>query len=236
MACILNDYKRGGCATCPAQCQHRILLHGHNGKGGRIAAADVPDNYRGLTLTNSPARESQADIYDSLARYADTFGGDNVKSVYLWSESPGTGKTTTAVALLHEYIARNYIAALKRGEQPAQVIAVFLDINELQTEYNLAAMTNDEDAMRRNGTRIKRVQQAPFAVIDDIGVRSASEAFRSYVHAVINHRVTNSLPTVYTSNLPIAEMADVFDARLYDRIRDNCGEIKFAGTSKRGRR
>src|SRR5690625_6928190 len=74
--------------------------------------------------------------------------------------------------------------------------------------------------MKRIGAKIKRTQDAPFAVVDDIGVRSATEAFRSYVHAVINHRVTSGLPTVYTSNLPMSDMANVFDARLYDRIRD----------------
>lgn len=235
-SCILDDKRKGGCASCPTHCAHRIALYGLNGSGGRIGSAGLPKEYRNLTLTNSPARVGQPKIYESLERYAATFGGDDVKSVYLWSESPGTGKTTTASALLNEYIARTYIEALRNGEQPAQVLAVFLDINELQTEYNLASMTNDEDAMKRIGARIKRVQQAPFAVIDDIGVRTASEAFRAYVHAVINHRVTQGAPTVYTSNLPIEEMATVFDARLYDRIRDQCGVIHFAGSSKRGRR
>src|SRR5699024_5892868 len=97
-------------------------------------------------------------------------------------------------------------------------------------------MTNDDDAMKRIGAKIKRTQDAPFAVVDDIGVRPATEAFRSYVHAVINHRVTNRMPTVYTSNLAMRQMADVFDDRLYDRIRDQCADIHFAGGSRRGRR
>lgn len=236
MTCILNEYKRGGCASCEAHCAHKIALYGLNGKGGRIGAAGVPDDYKHVTLTNSPAREAQADIYASLARYADTFAGDDVKSAYLWSDSPGTGKTTTAVALLHEYIARNYIEALKRGSQPPQVMAVFLDVNEFQSEYNLAAMTHDEDAMKRIGAKIKRVQQAPFAILDDVGVRGSTEAFTAYLHAIINHRVANGKPTVFTSNVPITDLRDVFTERLYDRIRDNNGVIKFTGTSKRGRR
>src|SRR5690625_8023728 len=90
--------------------------------------------------------------------------------------------------------------------------------------------------MKRIGAIIKRAQDAPFAVIDDIGVRSASEAWRAYVHAVINYRVTEGKPTVYTSNLPIVGMANVFDERLYDRIRGQCGVIQFDGTARRGRR
>lgn len=234
--CILAGFCRN-----PDQCTntsaHYIAVHGMNGKGGRVGSAGLPEEYRYVTLDNSPVRDSQPDIYALLDKYVETFTQDGrVKSMYLWSESPGTGKTTTASALLNAWISRDYLSALKRGEQPRQFSGIFFDVNEFQTDYNLATMTHDEDGLKRIGERIKRVQQAPFAVIDDIGVRSASEAFRSYVHAVINYRVTNALPTIYTSNLPIKDMERVFDARLYDRIRDQTGEIHFAGQSKRGRR
>lgn len=234
--CILSEYRTDKCASCSHLCPHRIALHGLDGKSGRIGNAGLPADYRGITLANSPAREGQTNNYEIFERYAETFSRGGVKSLYLWSESPGTGKTTTASALISEWIARDYLGAIKRGEQPRQFSAYFLDVNALQTSYNLATMTNDDDAMKRIGAIIKRAQDAPFAVIDDIGVRSASEAFRAYVHAVINYRVTEGKPTVYTSNLPIEEMANVFDARLYDRIRDQCGVIHFEGTSKRGRR
>lgn len=235
--CILADKRKGGCGECPAQCPHYIALMGLNGNGGRVASAGLPKDYRYVTLANSPVRASQPKVYEALDRYAATFGkGVTDKSVYLWSESPGTGKTTTASALLNEWIARTYIESLRRGEQPEQLMAVFFDINEFQSEYNLAVMTHDEDAMKRIGSKIKRVQSAPFAVLDDIGIRSTTEAFSSYVHAIINHRVTEGKPTIYTSNLAITEMEGIFSARLYDRIRDNCGVIHFSGASKRGRR
>lgn len=75
-----------------------------------------------------------------------------------------------------------------------------------------------------------------FTVIDDLGVRDATPAFRGDLHSVINHRTTNAMPTVYTSNLPIEEMATVFDQRLYDRVRDQCAVLHFGGESRRGRR
>lgn len=234
--CILSEYRTDKCSSCTHICPHRIALHGLDGKSGRLGNAGLPADYRGITLANSPAREGQAKNYEIFERYVETFSRGGVKSLYLWSESPGTGKTTTASALISEWIARDYLGAIKRGEQPRQFSAYFLDVNALQTSYNLATMTNDDEAMKRIGAIIKRAQDAPFAVIDDIGVRSASEAFRAYVHAVINYRVTEGKPTVYTSNLPIEEMAQVFDERLYDRIRDQCGVIHFGGKSRRGRR
>jgi DNA replication protein DnaC len=217
-------------------------MHGYSGASGRIGNAGTPSDYRLLTLKNSPARESQAKTYAILDKYRDTFerqfedGAERIKSLYLWSESPGNGKTTTATALLNEWIIANYLGSLKLGRQALQTPGVMLDVNAFQTDYNLATMTNDEAEMVKIKATIQRTQTAPFAILDDIGVRSASEAFRSYVHAIVNYRTTNGLPTVFTSNLPIEEMAVVFDGRLYDRMRDQCAILYFEGKSKRGRR
>lgn len=241
--CLLaQNCKLAGTDACNNVCPHFVSLHGMSGTGGRAAAANVPADYRLLTVANSPARASQPAVYKQIDNYVKTFerqfeeDADRIKSLYLFSESPGTGKTTTAAAILNEYIIANYLGSLKRNRQALQVPAVFLDTNAFQTDYNLATMTNDDAAMQAIKSTIKRVQQAPFAVLDDIGVRSASEAFRAYVHAIINYRTTNALPTVFTSNLPIEEMAVVFDQRLYDRMRDMCAILPFTGESKRGRR
>jgi DNA replication protein DnaC len=221
-------------------------MHGYSGTGGRVANANTPADYRLLTLANSPARESQAEVYETIEKYVATFerifeaDAKRIKSLYLFSESPGTGKTTTAIAVLNEWIMRYYYEESKRNgsdrQAPQQTPAYFLDVNAFQTDYNLATMTNDEAGINSIKAVIKRAQTAPFAVIDDIGVRSASEAFRAYIHAIINYRTVNGMPTIFTSNLPIEEMAVVFDARLYDRMRDMCAVLHFGGESKRGRR
>lgn len=250
--CILADKRKDGCAACTETCAHRIALEGLNGKGGRIGAARLPADYARLTLTNSPAREGQGATYDTLERYVATFermfdagaGRDaslRIKSLYLWSESPGTGKTTTAAALLNEYIAANYIGSMKRGVQPAQRPAYFLDVNAFQELYTgFTRQGVPREIAERNSrpyyTQMELAKKTPFVVLDDIGVRQASDGFRGDLHTIINYRTTNGLPTIYTSNLTLDEMPTVFDARLADRMRDQCMTLHFTGTSKRGRR
>ncbi|MEK4178511.1 DNA replication protein [Aeribacillus sp. FSL K6-1121] len=236
-----------GGSACNNHCPHFIALHGMNAKGGRVGLAGVPSDYRLVTLTNSPVRASQPKIYEMLDKYAATFGrqfdenGDRIKSVYMWSNSPGTGKTTTAVALLNDWLVAHYLGSLKRGRQPLQMPAYFLDVNEWQTlynEFNRSHVPEDiaERASREYYRQLQAAKQAPFAVLDDIGVRQATEGFRGDLHAIINYRVTNGLPTVYTSNLPIEDMVRIFDERLYDRMRDMCVQLHFEGESKRGKR
>lgn len=239
--CILKDFRIDRCSSCSQLCPHRIALHGLEGNGGRTAQAGLPKEYRYVTLKTSPVRKDQDKIYEILDQYVTTFkrhinGGERTKSFYLWSESPGTGKTTTAAALLNAWIATEYLAAISAGEQPPPTSAYFLDVNAFQTSYNLATMTKADEGIANIVEQIRRAQTADFVVLDDIGVRSASEAFRAYIHDIINYRTTNGLPTVYTSNLALDEMRDVFDDRLYDRMRDQCAERYFGGESKRGRR
>ncbi|NYV67620.1 DNA replication protein [Bacillus sp. Gen3] len=254
--CLLaNGCKVAGTAQCNDNCAHFIAIHGRSGNGGRVVAAGTPADYRLLTLANSPARDSQPEIYRGLPQYIETFERQfdegetrnmpeakrRIKSMYLWSTKPGTGKTTTAAVLLNEWIRRHYSGSLKRGDQPLQQPAYFLDVNEAQTlynEFNRSHVPQDvaERASREYYRRLTSAKQAPFAVLDDIGVRTATEGFRGDLHSVINHRTVSGSPTVYTSNLPIEDMTRVFDARLYDRMRDQCIVFEFGGESKRGRR
>lgn len=252
--CILAQHcALAACEKCNARCPSFISIHGYNGSGGRIGAAGVPADYRSLTLQNSPARVDQAEAYKHAETYAKTFarqfgdaGEERIKSLYLYSAEPGTGKTTTAAAILNEYVVRHYIGSIQRNRdgrplQPLERPAYFLDVNAWQTLFlGFTRPGVPQETAERHATEYyameEKAKRTPFVVLDDIGVRSASEAFRADLHSIINHRVANALPTVYTSNVLLADLKSVFDARLADRVRDMCVEVRFEGESKRGLR
>lgn len=239
--CIMDDYKNGGCTSCPSHCGIKIAIK------ARQDYSKIPLDYINKTLKTANVRETQTFVFSQMTHYVDTFErqfdaeAKRIKSLYLYSASPGTGKTTTAATMLNEWIMRSYVGALKRGETPHKKPAYFLDVNEWQSCYNKFNRPGvPQDVAEKHATiyyeRMERAKIAPFAVLDDIGIRSASEAFRADLHEIINYRTVQKLPTVYTSNVQISDLESVFDARLADRVRDMCIEYTFEGRSNRGKR
>lgn len=221
----------GKLPECNSQCMPFITIQ------SRFNSANIPKEYQDIFLDNSPAKEGQSDVYNSLTSYVKTFssGDIRVKSLYLFSTSPGTGKTTTSCALLNEYIRHRFLYYVRNGENIPSRIGLFVDINDLQRRYNLATMASDQNEIKAIKDELKEMTTVEFAVLDDIGVRKdVSESFRSLVHSVVNARLTEHRPTIYTSNLPISDMKKVFDERLGDRIADMTAGITFKGTSRRG--
>lgn len=250
--CLLSHVcKKSGTESCNDRCSAFIQLHGSSGKGGRVSTANVPKDYVLYNANNTPIRSFLPSVYNKVQSYIKTFSrqfeasqrysepSERIKSLYLWSESPGTGKTTCASTILNEYIIAHYIGSVKRGVQAQQRPALFVDVNRLQkwyNEFNRRGVPESiaEPAASNYYKTLKLAESTPFVVFDDIGVRNCTEPFRADLHDAINHRVTNQLPSVYTSNIPIEELEDIYDARLYDRIRDLCASIHFEGTSRRG--
>lgn len=246
--CILQEPCRNAdTEACSRLCPSYIAMHGFNGKGGRVGAAGTPEDYRLVTVQSSPARKDQATVYEIVDAYIATFNrqfdaaAERIKSLYFYSAEPGTGKTTTAIAVLNAWLIAHYIGSIQRHRQPLERQAIFFDVNEWQTDFNAFNRPRVPDEIAAPAAeryyRLQRaVMAAPFAVIDDIGVRDATEAFRGDLHTVINERVTAGLPTIYTSNVPMRELGRLYDARLADRVRDMCAEVAFVGGSKRGTR
>jgi DNA replication protein DnaC len=226
-------------------------MHGYSGTGGRIGASNSPADYRMLTLKNSPAREEQAKIYDFLDKYVATFermfdeGSPRIKSLYFWSKNTGTGKTTTASALLNEYVIANYLGSLKRNRQALQNPAYFLSVNNLQQKHNKshlpASLSTKEKLGEELINEIERAKKIPFLVMDDLAVRKATSAFVGILYDICDYRTASGLPTIYTSNKSLEELRIFFyeedeEGKLVDRIRDMNQVINFSGESKRGKR
>lgn len=260
--CILaSKCSIAGSNRCNNMCHPFIALHSDS---GRLANANIPIEYSTITLSNSIIQtlevtvksknvEKVVPILPRLNLYVTTFErlykhlgirvnpSELTKSLYLYSANTGTGKTTTACALLNEWISYSYVAHVSDGKQPPELMGYFLDLNDLQTLYNkfnrpMIPASVAEPSAKEYYKRLELAQRSPFLVIDDIGVRSSKEGFYGDIHSLINGRVVSQLPTVYTSNVRISELEGIYDKRLMDRVRDLCTTFHYHGESKRGKR
>jgi DNA replication protein DnaC len=238
---LLEESIRKDAADSDELMFHEIALD------GRVRESRIPSDYLNITVRNSFVRKDQEKLYAFLDNYVKTFrrqfeeGSERIKSLYLYSDATGTGKTTTAAAIGNEFIKRHYFGALKRGLKADRRPVLFLDMNELQGHYNQANRQNipreiGEAANREYFDLIHRAKQSKLLIIDDMSLRSVTEAFRGDIHKFINHRAANELPTIYTSNKPIKDLKIDYSKQIWDRVRYNCIEIPFAGESKRGLR
>ena len=207
-----------------------------------MSYAGVPKTMRYTTLSNSPVRRSQPRLYATLDKYVKTFErpftGDKeqIKSFYFWSEEPGTGKSTTAAALINEYVATHYAGSLINGKTPLQKPAMFLSLTDIQSEYSMAVMADDKDEIKEIQAVFKQAARIPYLVIDDLGVKTSTDSFTALVYNLLDKRTSDGLPTIYTANFPLAEIRTKYEKRVYDRMRDMCAERHFEGESKRGMR
>ena len=220
--------------------QHSVILHGVSGRGGALEAANIPQDYRHYTPVDAPPLPDQPKAKQFVDRYSELIAehfktGHRLKSLYLVSASPGTGKTTVACALLNEFVAVNYMAGL-HGKANYRNPAYFLDANEWQASFNLGVTLGDGNAYLRKFTaQLEKALSAQLCVIDDIGVSAITEGFRRHLHTLINGRMLAGKPTIYTSNVGLRELTLALgDDRMYDRVRDLCKELEFVGKSKRG--
>src|SRR5699024_12284308 len=71
-------------------------------------------------------------LHDALPIYV------RIKNIYLYSNSPGTGKTTTASAILNEFIRRRFLyLASKKRLSIAEAVRSEEHTSELQSRFDL---------------------------------------------------------------------------------------------------
>jgi DNA replication protein DnaC len=117
-------------------------------------------------------------------------------SLYL-SGSAGSGKTYASVALLKGLI--------EKQEYPW---IIYKRSYELDDEL-LEAVSN-----RQESFVLEKYHEVPFLFIDDLGVERVNDRVIKQYYSIIDHRLNNLLPTVFTSNI----LRKDIDKNLGDRI------------------
>lgn len=215
--CYAKDYCKGfGTPKCTERCDFWWKLNTLYNK------SNLPMRYR----YNIPLRPEQIDreAFLKLKDYLDNVVDrvENGDSLYIYSENTGNGKTTWSSKIMNQYIRK--VVAKSDLEHEVLYLNVSLFVEAMRNQYT--DYSDDIARLREEAMHCKLL------ILDDIGAERPSEYVCERLYDLINHRYTNMLATIYTSNLTPFELGDRLGSRIESRVR-SAEQIKLVGADRR---
>lgn len=157
-----------------------------------------------------------------LSYYEDIYSRVNEgESVYLFSKTPGTGKTSIGCSCLFRYLG---LYILNNPTEIDSLVVYYLNVSEYMEELrsNMNRAPNDERRLKLEGIQdtLFDVGRAPkLLLMDDIGNEKPSDWVRERLYNLINFRVANGLSNIYTSNVACFDIA-YLGQRIISRLNE----------------
>lgn len=137
--------------------------------------------------------------------------------LYFSSNTRGSGKTFLSTIVGNELTARG-----KRVHWFSMPDV----LQEIKSTYDRESGTSTSDILRR-------LQNAQILILDDIGAEKQTPWVNETVYVILNHRMMNNRPTIFTSNLRPDDLK--YDDRIKERIRRMTVELQMPEESVRAR-
>lgn len=244
--CMFNrTCKNKDTEKCSKHCFPFVVLHGE-GEGGFWRTTGVPTKYKHCLIGNLPIQKDNAKAYEVVVKYVasiEQYVNEKGVGLFLFSvpskENPfgtGTGKSTTAVTILNEYVLHEVRKHLKGEYELRNNPAIFIKASEFQNKYNAQFRGSYENQQKASDDFYKfkeRMKNISLLVIDDIAIRDTTEAFKNELFEIIDHRATEGATTIYTSNYPLERVAEFLGERITSRIDGMCFKLGFQGSDHR---
>ena len=134
---------------------------------------------------------------------------DSQKKTSLFlSGNVGAGKTYFTMCLLRGLVERGHrgIIPVKSGDLDTELLAAIEEKKEVSI--------------------LRKYAEVDFLFIDDLGVERISDRIQRQYYSIIDHRTSNFLPTIMTSNYERKDTQAILGARITSRLEFAC-EIKF---------
>ena len=90
-----------------------------------------------------------------------------------------------------------------------------------------------KDASERYYAIKNRAKAVELLVFDDIATKASTESFTEELYEIIDHRATEELATIYTSNMTLEDVAGLLGDRIASRIEGMTVPVAFTGRDYR---
>lgn len=190
--------------------------------------SSIPKRYLGCRSSSLPFQENCPEAYAAVQRFITNIKTlvPEGKGLYLFGETPGTGKTTAACTVGNEYI----IAKAFTARQQPQVL--YVTTSKLLERLRKAMSSQDEDLPGY----LQLIETVPLLIFDDIGAEKPSEWVRERFYNIVNDRNNEMLSTVFTSNLTLDELEVRLGSRIRSRIEGMAIPVGFESAKDMRRR
>lgn len=223
-----------------------IYLFGTDGTGGLWKTRNVPVKYSDCRMDNLPTKAENPTAFATVEKYCSdsiTFVHDKRVGLFFFSRpsqqnkfGTGTGKTQSAITILNEYLLER-VKLHVSGQQRIEYNPVyFLKSTELQTVFNSqfrGTYQMQEDASKKYYAVKDRAKTVDLLVFDDVATKGTTEAYTEELYEIIDHRATEELATIFTSNVPLSEIAELLGDRIASRIEGMTVPVEFKGKDYR---
>lgn len=222
------------------------FMYGSDGKGGLWKTRNVPAKYSDCWLENFDISENNSVAQRTIEKYCNSiieYVTEKKVGLFLFGKpsennplSVGTGKTTASVTCLNMFLYERLRQHL-RGEVLIHDNPVyFMRANDLQINFNnqfKGSFQQKEDASIKFSAIKARAMAVELLVFDDIATKGATDAFKEELYSLIDFRMSNDLPVIYTSNVPVTELAELLGDRISSRIEGSTVQVAFGGADLR---
>jgi DNA replication protein DnaC len=81
--------------------------------------------------------------------------------------------------------------------------------------------------------QLLRLARSPLLLLDDLGAAKQSPWTEELTYRLVNHRYNQLLPTLITTNLPVAELRDAVGDRVASRLAEMTDRVILTGHDRR---
>ena len=199
----------------------------------------IEDN---MKLKPTPNDKTSFDRLLNIKNNIIRFVNEN-NNLLIYSNKVGNGKTSWSKKILIAYLNSvfekriNYLTEKYKDKEVGYLwyedernkYAMFMNVSDF---LNYAKKNISENNSRETYHLMDKLIDTKLLVLDDIGAVKTSTYDNQMLFEVINQRYSQGKSTIYTSNLSIEDLSNVFDARIADRIRSSV-IIEFKDVSNR---
>lgn len=188
----------------------------------KLSASGIPPRFCDRTFdgyaATSDGQRAARDFARRLGEDIASGSADGRCAVFIGR--PGTGKTHLAAAVATH--------AMRSGRS-ALITTVTRLIRRIRDTYNRGSTETESQA-------VEVFTFPDLLVLDEVGVQRGTEDEKLLLFDVLNERYESRRSTILLSNLSVAEMRGYLGERVFDRMREDGGEVVvFDWNSHRGR-